>query len=408
MEEKFERNIQSGSVVKGETNALRQTDVYLLGGQSNAAGYTPVSGLARPYTYGGVFDEEKYREYRAGYRDILYFGITATADPESANEKLSFVRMGMGHAVTHFGPELGFGEFMSAYYGANRADGKKAALLKYAVGSTTLGEFKNEVQDNFGNWMSPSMKKAYSGERLHEKAGLMYDKFLIAVKLGLQELIGSGYLPDIKGMLWMQGCGDATQENLSHAYGANLKMFIADLRADLTKLLKKDFAGRVFREDMSEMPFIIGKIGPNLKNAKYANVVRDEMQALTKTMSHVRVAETADFVLPDPNDNNDVWHFSAKDCLALGRRFGIQVSQEAGILPQIRYRVRYKQNNGKEDIVRSTPQWNCAPEITAPEKPGSCFIGWTLNGQAYDFSQSVGEDITLVAQYVPNAAEREL
>lgn len=387
--------------MENEFTDNRIVDVYLLAGQSNAAGYTPVSGLKKAYTYGGTFDEKKYDEYVSGYRDILYFGITATADPLSANEKLSYVCMGKGHAVTHMGPELGFAEYMSALYGKNSADGRKAMLLKYAVGATTLGEFKNEVQDNYGNWMSPSMKKTYKGEKLHEKAGLLYDNLLLTVKLGLRELLENGYTPVIKGMMWIQGCGDATQDDLSHTYAENLKTFLCDFRSDLTNLLQSEFAGRVEECDMSAMPVIIGKIGPHLRNAKYWDVVRDQMQSLTKTMERVRIAETEDCILPDPNDNNDVWHFSAKDSLSLGRRFGEQAAQEAGVIPPIFCTVTYDPDNGGEKTVRRTLKWNCAPAIPDPAKENCVFLGWTLNGQPYDFTQSVGENITLVARYAP-------
>ena len=52
--------------MENEFTDNRIVDVYLLAGQSNAAGYTPVSGLKKAYTYGGTFDEKKYDEYVSG------------------------------------------------------------------------------------------------------------------------------------------------------------------------------------------------------------------------------------------------------------------------------------------------------------------------------------------------------
>jgi Listeria-Bacteroides repeat domain (List_Bact_rpt). len=53
-------------------------------------------------------------------------------------------------------------------------------------------------------------------------------------------------------------------------------------------------------------------------------------------------------------------------------------------------------NTYANDIV---DHGNTTSNPGTPEKDGYRFMGWTLNGVAYDFGQAVTSDITLVASY---------
>lgn len=393
------QNVTEAYTVEVSFTDAKALDVYILAGQSNAAGFTPVAGLYKGYTYGGTVDEEKLAEYENGYTDVLYYGVTQSADPATAGARLQFVHAGQGHAGTRLGPELGFAEGMHAYYGGSAG---KAAVLKYAVGATSLGNFQNSTSDEFGTWMSPSMIEEYGEENLCLNAGLLYENLLVTVRMGLQAMIEAGYEPVIRGVMWMQGEADSTREDLANLYQKHLSALITDLRGDLTGIMTE----LEIAQDCSATPFVIGKIGADLQNAAYEDVVREQMQKTAASMTAVRCAETGDLLVPDPNDNNDVWHFSAKGILAVGNRFAEMLAQETGKKAQVTYDVSFDPAEGAfadpaEGAAQQVKQWLTATEPEAPARDGYTFLGWfTGDGELFDFDgTAVGEDVALTAHW---------
>ena len=392
------QNVTQAYTVEVSFTDAKALDVYILAGQSNAAGFTPVAGLYKGYTYGGTVNEEKLAEYENGYTDVLYYGVTQSANPAAANAKLSFVRSGKGYSGAHIGPELGFAEAMSDYYGS----AGKAAVLKYAVGATSLGNFQNDTSAEFGTWMSPSMIEEYGKDNLCLNAGLLYKNLLVTVRMGLQAMIEAGYEPVIRGVMWMQGEADSTRKDLANLYQEHLSALITDLRGDLTGIMTElDIA-----QDCSATPFVIGKIGADLQNAAYEDVVREQMQKTAASMTAVRCAETGDLLVPDPDDNNDVWHFSAKGILAVGNRFAEMLAQETGKKDQVTYDVSFDPAEGTfadpaEGATQQVKQWLTATEPEAPARDGYTFLGWfTGDGELFDFDgTAVGEDVALTAHW---------
>lgn len=400
------QNVTESYSVEVTFTNVTTLDVYILAGQSNAAGFTPVAGLYKGYTYGGTVDQEKLSEYENGYTDVLYYGVTQSADPASLNTQLSYVHSGLGHAGSRIGPELGFAEAMSQYYGG---DAGKAAVLKYAVGATSLGNFQNSTSDTYGTWMSPSMIEEYGEENLCLNAGLLYENLLVTVRMGLQAMIEAGYEPVIRGVMWMQGEADSTREDLANLYQKHLSALITDLRGDLTGIMTE----LEIEQDCSATPFVIGKIGADLQNAAYEDVVREQMQKTAASMTAVRCAETGDLLVPDPNDNNDVWHFSAKGILAVGNRFAEMLAQETGKKAQVTYDVSFDPAEGAfadpaEGATQQVKQWLTATEPEAPARDGYTFLGWFAAGaeEPFDFAgRSVYEDVALTAHWQPVAYE---
>lgn len=400
------QNVTESYSVEVTFTNVTTLDVYILAGQSNAAGFTPVAGLYKGYTYGGTVDQEKLSEYENGYTDVLYYGVTQSADPASLNTQLSYVHSGLGHAGSRIGPELGFAEAMSQYYGGSAG---KAAVLKYAVGATSLGNFQNSTSDEFGTWMSPSMIEEYGEENLCLNAGLLYENLLVTVRMGLQAMIEAGYEPVIRGVMWMQGEADSTREDLANLYQKHLSALITDLRGDLTELM----TALDITQDCSATPFVIGKIGADLQNAAYEDVVREQMQKTAASMTAVRCAETEDLLVPDPNDNNDVWHFSAKGILAVGNRFAEMLAQETDKKAQVTYEVSFDPAGGEfeegsdvDGATQSVKQWLTAAEPDEPVRVGYTFLGWFAAGaeEPFDFAgRSVYEDVALTAHWQPVA-----
>lgn len=165
---------------------VRRLRVYLLGGQSNAAGRGDSSGLP-----------------------------TSPVNLQQAQEDVDFYD---GAPLTtlrprsQFGPEITLGRRLSESIGS--PDDTRVAILKYGVGGTSLKT----------DW-KPGGDATTAGD------GPRYVSFQQVVADGLAAL-GTAY-PDatieIEGMLWVQGERDA--RDLDHGeYETNLNNFIADVR----------------------------------------------------------------------------------------------------------------------------------------------------------------------------------
>jgi hypothetical protein len=155
------------------------TNTYLIAGQSNALGISPVSDLAQPCEYPGVF------LYQASNVSVP-FGHTIIS-----------VRPGLGIKEDKFGLELG---------AARACRGERTCLIKYASDGTSL----------YDRW-SPGGRDFLG----------MKETFL----LGMAAFRAAGFDPVLKGVLWMQGENDASFPAQAAAYGENLKSFIGAVRA---------------------------------------------------------------------------------------------------------------------------------------------------------------------------------
>ena len=376
----------------------KNVDVYILAGQSNAAGFTPIASLFKPYTYGGEMNSDKVNEYMNGYKDVLYYGVAQSNSPETAGVSWTVVSSGKGANAYRIGPELGFAEAMSAYYGGSNG---KAALIKYAVGSTGFTNAVGTVTGTYGNWMSPSLKeeKAGQGVTLIEKAGLMYDNLIKTFEMGINDLIAQGYNPVIKGALWLQGCQDACVEADAPQYGKYISLLIKDLRQNVGEILTENS----LEQDVSEMPFVICKIGENLEGAAYEDIVRKQMQMAAVSNVNVRIVETTGFILPDENDNNDRWHFAGKDIIEIGKRFASVVNQMTGKTEEVKFTVTFDTDGGSAVDSQKVLQYMSAVKPDDPTKEEYTFSYWAAEGSTEEFdftATAIQSDITLKAVWV--------
>lgn len=388
-------NVEEDKNVEVTYSDKTSIDVYILAGQSNAAGFTPVSGLYKPYTYGGQLNNDKIIEYQNGYKDVMYYGIVETNSPGTTGVEWTVVSSGKGKDKNKIGPELGFAEAMSSCYGG---DNGKSAIIKYAVGGTGFTNASVSVTNTYGNWMSPSLIKEKKGQgvQLIDKAGLMYDNLVKTFKLGLSQLIAQGYNPVIKGAMWLQGCQDACVETDAPQYANYISLLIEDLRKDVGTILNE----KEINQDVSEMPFVICKIAEDLERANYEDVVRKQMQIASKQNTNVRIVETIGFILPDINDNNDVWHFSAKDMLEIGRRFAGVLNQMNGKVDEVKMNVTFDTDGGSQIDGQQVLQYMSAEKPANPTKKGFIFSHWVKDGdsQEFDFdATAICSDITIKA-----------
>jgi uncharacterized repeat protein (TIGR02543 family) len=77
----------------------------------------------------------------------------------------------------------------------------------------------------------------------------------------------------------------------------------------------------------------------------------------------------------------------------------LNVATIYGKWTQITYNVTFNSNGGSAVDPQIVGHGNTAIEPAAPTKPGSLFVRWTLNGEAFDFTTPITSDIELVAEW---------
>lgn len=65
----------------------------------------------------------------------------------------------------------------------------------------------------------------------------------------------------------------------------------------------------------------------------------------------------------------------------------------------VTYKVTFDSNGGSNVASKTVDKGSSVASPSAPTKAGFNFIGWTLNGNAYNFSSGVTSNITLVAKW---------
>ena len=95
-------------------------DVYLIAGQSNAAGYSTNARL--------TCSETKKTEYKTGYSNVWYHG---KADNHEITAYDQATKLGQGNSTTNFGAEVGMAEIISA-----QNPDRQSVIIKRAAGGT--------------------------------------------------------------------------------------------------------------------------------------------------------------------------------------------------------------------------------------------------------------------------------
>ena len=246
-------------------------DVFLLGGQSNAAGRGVISELPDSSVL-----------YNTGI--MLYH--SASMNSGQPARQWTTLRPA-SNSAGNFGPEIGFGNRMADLY-----PGRQIAIIKHAVGGTDLG----------ANW-NPGTNSNDS-----DHFGPQFMTFVETVDSGIDSLIAEGYTPVIKGMLWQQGERDARNSSYGPAYDRNLSHFIGRVRAQF---------------NAPNMPFVYGQVLPvALSGYAYRDQVRQGQFNVDEDSGHVFATDGARLVMADDLPmNSDNLHVSAAGQFELGIRF---------------------------------------------------------------------------------------
>lgn len=270
-------------------------DVYILSGQSNMVGYSPISGLPS-----GI-QNKKYENgwyYVKGEGNANHGG----ANYEQWTDVLKPSLFGLDS--THFGPEVGMSEVFESLY--PEVDGDRSlAIIKYSQGGSAL----------YNRWFSSSIYKKGNGSQLAVDAagtslpnrtlegnvvGDLYYNPVTTVRKCL-DFLSRNYCVNVKGLAWMQGEHDSVNDN-AYYYETNLTDFISDLRKNLS---------------LPAMKVAIGEIYSNISGTLHTDVVKAAEKKVAENDEHADFISTEDLSV---NFGGDA-HFDGPSMFTLGKRF---------------------------------------------------------------------------------------
>lgn len=191
---KFRR---AAATIKGSLAALflaaaceaAPIDVYVLAGQSNAAGGANIRELP-DHEAALAMPQESIFQYQMN-------------DTESSDWEPLAPRQGGNIINAYFGAELSFAQAMQ------RRTGEPIAIIKVAYNGTSLAT----------QWL-PSLD-------------LLYDLMIEKVTASLGQLEALDYQPNLAGFIWIQHEGDAGVLSRAEAYDDNLLALASAVRLDL-------------------------------------------------------------------------------------------------------------------------------------------------------------------------------
>lgn len=206
-------------------------EVYIIAGQSNALGLSPVPE--------NDFDKKS--------ANILFYQESNVRVP--AQKELVAVRYGLGIDQWHFGLEVGAAQVLEK-------EKIRACIIKYASDGTSL----------------------YDSWKARGKVGEDFVNLKNAIENGISLLKKRACEVKIKAMLWMQGENDAIFFEQASEYQSNLQDFIEEIRQN-------------FGEDLC---VAIGQTNPNNMYLPYAEAVNKAKKNISQKMKNVFFVKTRD------------------------------------------------------------------------------------------------------------------
>lgn len=270
-------------------------DLYFIAGQSNAVGYSPMTEEVRKADARNV----------SGYSNIFYAGdaISSSANVHHALD-WRMVTQGLGRDASTFGPELGMANALSSYY--NAETGRKAAIVKYAVGGTSLLNSLTGENATLGNWVSPSYEAALGSSVTNPTlTGGLYDGFIAETQMRIAQLEAMGYSVRIRGLYWMQGENDRGNPNeYKQAFG----YLVNDLRDDLG----------------ASLDIYVGEISKSFGGVETAvnNAFIAAQDAIVEATENCFIIASGDFKIGIGYGSPDTSHWSGADQYAIGKLLG--------------------------------------------------------------------------------------
>ncbi|MBO4939807.1 MAG: hypothetical protein J6D30_02100 [Clostridia bacterium] len=318
---KYTQNEGTMSAIKRKLPKEKSMDLYLIAGQSNAAG-----------------SSKWYKEVMMPISDKTVYGnacVWYKGNPGS--DIWTLARAGQGSSESLMGAEVGMSTVLQNYiektgdresYAYDAAAGRYAGILKRAVGGTSLFNNTTGLNALQGNWYPPTNahKNGYDYSETSLTGGL-YRKFVADTVAAVAELKAMGFSKiNVKGVFWMQG--EADRANY-HTYQYVFQNFVNDLRGEFNEKITP-----MNGQDFSKMPIFVGEISETFDSAVSTmldfNLRFIQMQRKLPTLiKHVVVLDTHGFALNalDEDGNNivvgsDKYHWEQTDMYEIGKIVG--------------------------------------------------------------------------------------
>ena len=266
--------------------------VYLLSGQSNMNG----SGQANQLSEFWQQPIEGVTIYRAGaFKPV----IAGNKDGKSGR----------------FGPEVGFAHYMRQ----NNPNPSKLFIIKFALSGQPLDAGWSKPTANGGGWLGPepgpNRTTFYPGTSPDDpNIGLHYKRLMSHVATAMEQIKQDGYIPELQGIVWMQGEADAKHEISAGRYDQSLAHFKKRIEEDLSS---------------DSVPFVFGQVLPHepaLDRFTARDLIRKRMAQADNRSGDERAVDNIWMVPTEGMELlKDTVHYSTKGQLALGQAFGLEM-----------------------------------------------------------------------------------
>ena len=283
------------SVGCGEKKQMKNVNVIILSGQSNAVGCKASTNLINS------MGQEAYDRYNAGFENIKISYSNWTVDYtkptrpkycQNASKKGEFVKvqLGQGNVPENFGPEVGMAEELTSRWG------DKLYIIKVPCGASNLND----------DWGQPTDE--------------LFTTLVNYVNKRMADLEGMGLKPYLRAFCWMQGEGDS-YPNYYPYYKENL----INLKRNLDKELLK------YTEN-NNLPFVDAGIGPGTHSDgtnewvyyQEVNAAKKEFAELSPTNIYFDTIEAG---LHSDREPNDDVHYDSESVIKLGHLFAQNFEQ---------------------------------------------------------------------------------
>ncbi len=301
--------------------ATKKIDVYIISGQSNAAGSTGLS----------TAQSESNRDYNI-YKNVHYWSKRVSVDGSIHGSTIMDYRPvteGLGYDTSHIGPELGMARVLNPLYESSE---RQAIIFKYAAGGTSVtahqlddGTWYNNTTNTplYGTWYPSSLETETSVARGENRiTNFLVRGFKSTISEFYDELLSKGYLPENINFVsfnWLQGESDRSKAD---EYGELFLILLDEFRTYI--------AGMTGNAADASIPTVVNEIGSTFGGALQSNVTSNwkfitMQRELGNTIENYVTIPSSHFVLATlvngtsvTGPNGDTSHYGYEDVVAVG------------------------------------------------------------------------------------------
>lgn len=262
----------------------KKVDVIFLAGQSNMEGHTHISELQKKLT------PTQFQYYSSEMTTRIKFYCDNGKNKSNGFTK---VYLGQGFNASRYGPEIGIAETLEK---ANLK--REVILIKFCLGGTNI----------YSDWKSFSSSTSNSGSKL-------FNEFLDFGDTAIAELEDMGLEVNLRGLCWMQGESDATQDRMTEKYEEYEKNLFDDIYQYFEDKVEDEF--HIFDAYISDCS--TWKNYAAINQAKENNAAKNPNHHIIDTLSEGLEYDS------EPTSGVDYFHYDSLSMIKLGQLFGEQI-----------------------------------------------------------------------------------